>query len=187
MADINYKGLFQDWEVAIAKKLVFNFKEEWRCLDIDDFEDILQECLTHWLSVRDKYNPSSEASQQTFMARVLSNKIKDIVKSHNRECRRGSQVVISLDVPLFEEEDSPTLLDNISDGSEGITELKIDLSHVYKQLTPAQRRLCALLGDGGFNINEASEILKKPRGTVYEEINRVKAIFRKERLDEYLK
>lgn len=187
MADINYKGFFQDWEVAIAKKLVFDFKEKWRCLDIDDFEDILQECLTHWLVVRDKYNSSSEASQQTFMACVFRNKLNDIVKDHNRECRRGSQIVISLDEPLFEEADSPTLLDAMSDDSEGISELKIDLSHVYKQLTPAQKRLCALLGDGGFNINEASEILKKPRGTVYEEINRIKAIFRKERLDEYLK
>lgn len=192
MADLNYKGLFQAWEVAVAKNLVYEFQGKWRCLDIDDFEDLLQECLIHWLFVKDRYDPKAEASEKTYMGRVVRNKLNDIVKDHDRLCRRGSQNAVSLDKPLFDEENSPTLLDAMAENKDRVsdlwlhTELRIDLSHAYQKLTPAQKKLCDLLGDEGLSINEASEILKKPRGTVYEEINRIKAIFRKERLYEYL-
>jgi len=48
MKNLSYEGLFEGWEVAVAKHLVNEFKKQWTCLDIDDFDDLLQECLTHW-------------------------------------------------------------------------------------------------------------------------------------------
>jgi len=40
MKNLSYGSLFEGWEVAIAKHLVNEFKKQWRCLDIDDFEDL---------------------------------------------------------------------------------------------------------------------------------------------------
>ncbi|MBL8013166.1 MAG: sigma-70 family RNA polymerase sigma factor [Candidatus Omnitrophica bacterium] len=192
MMSPSYKGLFEGWEIAIAKKLINDFKKQWRCLESDDFDDLLQECLTQWFYAKDKYNPEAEASEKTFMARVVKNKLFDIVKGHERLRRKDSQKTDSLDQPLSDEDDAPTLLDTLSTDENYATnlrfhtELKIDISHTSQKLTPKQQELCQLLGEKGLSIKEASKILKTPRGTIYEEIKRIKAIFQKENLHEYL-
>ena len=40
---LTYGGVFENWEIAVAKKLVDQFKRKWRCVSKDDFEDLLQE------------------------------------------------------------------------------------------------------------------------------------------------
>jgi RNA polymerase sigma-70 factor (ECF subfamily) len=54
-------------------------------------------------------------------------------------------------------------------------------------LTPAQQRLCQLLGEEGLSIKEAAERLRIPRGTLYEEIKRIRRIFDQQGLGNYLK
>ena len=44
----------QGWEIAVAKKLIGEFRRRSRSLNREDFDDLLQECLTHWLEVRQK-------------------------------------------------------------------------------------------------------------------------------------
>lgn len=189
MADPKYKGLFENWEIAVAKNVIAQLMKKRTWLRPDEFEDLLQECLTHWLFVKDKYDPEAEASEKTFMARVIANKLKDIVKGRERLQRRVAQNTISLDQPLSDEEDASTLMDVIATDPELRihVELKIDLTRTYQKLSPAQKRLCDLLGEKGLSIKAASDILKTPRGTLYEEIKRIKAIFQKKNLDEYLK
>lgn len=188
----SYKGLFEGWEIAVAKKLINDFKKQWKCLELDDFDDLLQECLTQWFLAKDKYNPDAEASKKTFMARVVKNKLFDIVKNHERLCRKETKNTDSLDKPLSDEEDAPTLLDLLSEDKEYAsnfrihTELKIDLSRSFKKLTPKQQELCRLLGEEGLSIKEASKILQTPRGTIYEEIKRIKTVFQNENLHDYL-
>ena len=188
----SYKGLFEGWEIAVAKKLINDFKKQWKCLEQDDFDDLLQECLTQWFLAKDKYNPDAEASKKTFMARVVKNKLFDIVKSHKRLCRKDDQNTDSLDKPLSDEEDAPTLLDLLLENKEYTsnfrihTELKVELSRTFQKLTPRQQELCRLLGEEGLSIKEASEILQTPRGTIYEEIKRIKDIFQQENLEAYL-
>ena len=192
MMSPSYKGLFEGWEIAIAKKLINDFKNQWGCLEFEDFDDLLQECLTQWFLAKDTYNPNAEASKKTFMARVVKNKLFDIVKNHERLCRKETQNTVSLDQPLSDEEDASTLLDCLSEDKEYASsfqlhaELRIDLSRAFKKLTPKQQELCRLLGEEGLNIKEASEILQTPRGTIYEEIKRIKDIFEQENLQEYL-
>jgi len=192
MMSPSYKGLFEGWEIAVAKKLINDFKKQWKCLEQDDFDDLLQECLTQWFLAKDKYNPDAEASKKTFMARVVKNKLFDIVKSHKRLCRKDDQNTDSLDKPLSDEEDAPTLLDLLLENKEYTsnfrihTELKVELSRTFQKLTPRQQELCRLLGEEGLSIKEASEILQTPRGTIYEEIKRIKDIFQQENLEAYL-
>ncbi|MBM3451494.1 MAG: sigma-70 family RNA polymerase sigma factor, partial [Armatimonadetes bacterium] len=54
------------------------------------------------------------------------------------------------------------------------------------QLTLRQRRLCALLGEEGLTIKEAAERLRIPRGTLYEEIKRIRKVFAEHGLGDYL-
>ena len=49
------------------------------------------------------------------------------------------------------------------------------------------QRLCQLLGEEGLSIKEAAERLRIPRGTLYEEIKRVRRIFDQQGLGNYLK
>ena len=58
---------------------------------------------------------------------------------------------------------------------------------VMALLTPAQQRLCQLLGEEGLSIKEAAERLRIPRGTLYEEIKRIRRIFDQQGLSNYLK
>ena len=54
-----------------------------------------------------------------------------------------------------------------------------------KKLTPRQRRLCALLGEEGLSIKEAAARLRIPRGTLYEEIKRIRKVFADHGLGDY--
>ena len=192
MMSPSYKGLFEGWEIAVAKRLINDFKKQWSCLEREDFDDLLQECLTQWFFAKDKYRSGSDASEKTFMARVVKNKLFDIVKDRERLCRKEDQRNVSLDQPLSDEDDSPTLLDSLCEDENYAAnfclhaELKIDLSSAFHKLTPKQQELCRLLGEEGLSIKEASEILQTPRGTVYEEIRRIKEVFERENLHGYL-
>lgn len=191
----NYRGLFQDWEIAVAKKLINEFQERWSCLEREDFDDLLQECLTHWYFAKDDYDPGRVASQKTFMGRIIRNKLTDLVREREADKRKIAHLSISLDEPLGDDEDSPALIDKIDDGSINDAshnhfleiQLKIDLSKAVQKLTPQQKSLCRLLGEKGLTVKEASEYLKTPRSTIYDELKRIRTIFMKEGLEDYLK
>ncbi len=42
----------QGWEIAVTKKLIGEFRRRSRSLYREEFDDLLQECLMHWLEVR---------------------------------------------------------------------------------------------------------------------------------------
>jgi RNA polymerase sigma-70 factor (ECF subfamily) len=64
---------------------------------------------------------------------------------------------------------------------------RIDVARALDRLTPAQRRLCVMLGEEGLSIKEAAERLRIPRGTLYEEIKRIRKVFADYGLGDYLK
>ncbi|HUU29589.1 MAG TPA: sigma-70 family RNA polymerase sigma factor [archaeon] len=191
----NYQGLFQDWEIAVAKKLVDEFQGKWTCLEQEDFDDLLQECLTKWFFTKDDYNPSRETTQKTFMGRIIRNKLTDLVREREADKRKINYLTVSLDEPVGNDENAPTLIDKIDECviADAPTDpfleiqLKIDLPKVLKKLAPHQKKLCRLLGEKGFTVKEASEYLKTPRSTIYGELKRIRTIFMKEGLEDYIK
>lgn len=191
----NYRGLFHDWEIAVVKKLVNEFQRKWKCLKQEDFEDLLQECLTHWLFARDNYDPTREASQKTYMGKAVRNKLTDLVREKEADKRKIAHLTISLDEPLGNDEDAPSLIEKIDENTISDEpanpfmelQLKIDLSKALQKLTPKQKKLCHLLGEGGLTIKQVSEYLKTPRSTLYDEIKRIRKIFMKDGLEDYLK
>lgn len=191
----NYRGFFHDWEIAVAKKLINIFQRKWTCLEREEFDDLLQECLTHWYFTKDTYDPGREASQKTFMGRIIRNKLTDLIRERSAVKRKIAHITRSLDEPLRNDADSPALIDQINEDTVTETthnhfleiQLKIDLSKSLQKLTPQQKNLCDLLGEKGLSVKEASDRLKTPRGTIYDEIKRIRKIFMKEGLEDYLK
>ena len=55
-----------------------------------------------------------------------------------------------------------------------------------EKLSCRQKELCRLLKDEGLSLNQAGEKLGLPRATVYDEVLRIREVFRKEGLKDYL-
>ena len=192
---LRYGEELQQWEIAVAKKLVGEFRRRSRRLEREEFDDLLQECLTHWIEVRRKLAPDPEGPPVAYMARVVRNKLTDMIREQQATKRGGDTDTVSLDAPVSESDDAPTLADLVDAarsapaGEEQPTDLndaRIDIARALRQLTPRQRRLCMLLGEEGLSIKEAAERLRIPRGTLYEEIKRIRKIFAEHGLEGYL-
>lgn len=188
---LRYGGVFEDWEIAIAKKLVDQFKRRWRCFAKDDFEDLLQECLSHWYFKRDTFMDSKGALKTTYMTNVLKNKLMDMVAERMAEKRKTDHMSVSLDAPISED-DETAIIDKIADKlTEDLTSvihvigLKNDLAKALDKLTPQQKELCRLLEDG-MSIKEAGQKLNIHRSTVYEEIKRIAQALESDGLKNYL-
>lgn len=191
MSSLNYYGLFEGWEIAVAKKLIHDYRENWKCLKRDDFDDLLQECLMRWLEVRDTYDQDREASEKTFMARIVRNLLINIVEKATAEKRKAFYESESLDAPLSDEEDAPTLKDQIASKQEDLpqsgTELRLEIARTLQKLSPQQKELCRLIGEEGLSINEACSHFGKHRSNIYRDVIRIKEVFEKEGLKDYLK
>jgi len=190
----NYRGLFEDWEIAVVTKLVDDFRRHWQCLQREEFGDLLQECLIHWLFTKESYDSTKGASEKTYLGRVIRNKLTELVRDRETDKRKLAYITISLDGPIGIDDGSAPLIEKINEAvlasvsPEPVFEndSRIDLSKVLKKLTPEQRTICFLIGEKGFTVKEASQHLKTPRSTLYDEIKRIRKIFRKEGLEEYL-
>jgi RNA polymerase sigma factor (sigma-70 family) len=65
-----------------------------------EWEDVSQEVILHLLKIQDKYDPV-KSSPRTFVSRVATNKIRDLVR-RSRAQKRALYETISLDA-LIEE------------------------------------------------------------------------------------
>jgi RNA polymerase sigma-70 factor (ECF subfamily) len=185
-----------NWEIATAKKLVSEYRRKHRILEREEFEDLMQECLAHWIVARRRIPPEpAPRPPVSYMAQVLRNKLTDMVREMTADKRAGDPGALSLDASLDGTEDGITLGEVLADeqadpagsGDVDSRHARIDLSRVMALLTPAQQRLCQLLGEEGLSIKEAAERLRIPRGTLYEEIKRIRRIFDQQGLGNYLK
>ena len=184
------------WEIATAKKVVAECRRRYRILEREEFEDLMQECLMHWVVVRRRIPPEPDAPPPVaYMAQVVRNKLTDLVREMTADKRAGDPGAFSLEEPVDGSEDGLTLgevladerVDPASSGGMDTRHARIDLDRAMALLTPAQQRLCRMLGEEGLSIKEASEKLRIPRGTVYEEIKRIRRIFDLQGLGDYLK
>jgi RNA polymerase sigma factor (sigma-70 family) len=184
------------WEIAVAKKLVGEFRRRSRILARGEFDDLVQDCLLHWIGVRRRIGPDPDNPPVGYMAQVLRNKLTDLMREQGAEKRAGDLGAVSLDASVDGSDDGTTLAESLDasefahSGEDGETHrhhLRMDLLRALARLTPAQQRLCLMLGEEGFSIKEAAEKLRIPRGTLYEEIKRIRQVFADFGLDDYLK
>jgi RNA polymerase sigma factor (sigma-70 family) len=185
-----------NWEIATAKKLVNEYRRRYRILEQDQFEDLVQECLVHWIVVRDRIPPDPDLRPPvSYMAQVLRNKLSDMVRAMTADKRAGDPGAFSLDAPIDGSDEGITLSDVLADektdpdvsGDIDIRHARIDLARVLTLLTPAQLRLCQMLSEEGLSVKEAAEELRIPRATLYDEIRRIRRIFDAQGLGKYFK
>ncbi|MCE9570713.1 MAG: hypothetical protein K8R10_12075, partial [Rhodocyclales bacterium] len=97
----------QGWEIAVTKKLIGEFRRRSRSLYREEFDDLLQECLMHWLEVRRQLVPDPGGPPIAYMARVVRNKLIDLARERETDKRRGDQETVSLDDTVGDSEDAP--------------------------------------------------------------------------------
>ncbi|MBK7458292.1 MAG: sigma-70 family RNA polymerase sigma factor [Betaproteobacteria bacterium] len=184
------------WEIAVAKKVVGEFRRRSRILRREEFDDLVQDCLLHWITVRGSLDCDPANPPLGFMATVLRNWLADLVREQGAEKRFGDLGMPSLDATVDGSEDGMTLAESL-DASESTQagemgethrhHVRMDLLRAMARLTPSQQRLCVMLGAEGLSVKEAAEQLRIPRGTLYEEIKRIRKVFADHGLDGYLK
>jgi RNA polymerase sigma-70 factor (ECF subfamily) len=146
--------------------------------------------------VREKLDADPNGPPIGYMARVVRNKLIDLGRERESAKRRGDLDSVSLDEVVSDSDDAPTFSDVVEAASSSQLgeedsldpdDARIDLAKAMQKLTPHQRRLCELLIQHGFNVKEVAEQLRIPRGTLYEEIKRIRKVFADQGLGEYLK
>ena len=186
---LSYGNLFEDREIALAKGVVRDFCGAEKYFDGGEFNDLLQECIIHWWRVEDRYNSSQGASRRTFMRTVLRSKLIDLVRERKASKRKPSYNTCSLDKPLKDDEDSSTYVDELDESCSPFPslfqcsdiDLKIDLANTLEKLTTRQYELCQLFMEGrDVTVFEVSEILQTSRSTIYDEIQRIQKLFKKD-------
>ena len=184
------------WEIAVTKKLVGDFRRRFRSLARQEFDDLMQDCLAHWIVVRRKLQPDPATPPVAYMAQVVRNKLTDLIREQEADKRAGDQDALSLDAAVDASEDGMTLADLLADnaasqadeaGAVDPHDARLDIARAMARLTPVQRRLCQMLGAQDLSIKEAAERLRIPRGTLYEEIKRISKVFADQGLGDYLK
>jgi RNA polymerase sigma factor (sigma-70 family) len=185
----------QQWEIAVAKKLVGEFRRRSRRLEREEFDDLLQECLMHWIEVRGKLAPKPDGPPVAYMARVVRNKLTDMLREQGASKRGAEFITVSLDATVNDSDEGPTFADlldaavsSVADEAHAIdrNDVRIDIARAMDRLTPRQHRLCSLLVEEGISIKEAAARLRVPRGTLYEEIKRIRKVFADHGLGDYL-
>ena len=183
------------WEIAVAKKLVGEYRRRSRILERYEFEDLVQDCLLHWITVRGSLDRDPANPPLGYMATVLRNWLADLVRKRGTDKRSGDLDTPSLDASIDGSEDGMTLAelldvsqsrDSAGDG-ETHHHMHLDLLRTCAHLTPAQQRLCLMLGEEGLSVKAAAEQLGIPRGTLYEEINRIRKLFADHGMEIYLR
>jgi len=184
-----YEGLFENWEIGVAKNVIEKLRKQWTCLEREDFDDLMQESLTHWCFAKDKYDPTAGANRQTFMSRVVQKHLQNIIQSLGRNKRKINQISVSLDQPIDETEKTTGLADILPlvRPNHDAELLKSDIAQTLKKLTPRQQKLCELMLDSEANCSEHMEQMGVSRKLFYQEIKRIREVFQSEGLKNYLR
>ncbi len=186
---IHHGDGLEKWEVAVTKKLVGEFRRTFGTVWRQEFDDLVQDCLLHWIGVRTRLVPDPENPPVVYMAQVLRNKLTDLMRVQTARKRVGDLNALSLDAlnESVQNEVLPVELADLGDlgewldpketqGTAGI-DARIDVGRAVARLSPFQRSLCLMLGQQGLSAMEAAVLLRISRGSVYEEIRRIRKVF----------
>jgi len=161
-----------------------------------DRQDIEQELLLDLLRRLPDYRPD-RAQRSTFVARVIEHKVATLLEARGRE-KRGARVrTRSLSEQVRDcEGEAASLADTVREQDyfrrtgqhrrqrTDRCDLCMDVQTILARLSPEHRRLCGLLQT--MSVAAASRELGIPRGTLYEEIAKLRAIFEDAGLRKFL-
>jgi len=186
---------FAFWEVQLVRRTVSAYRYRYRCLEVHEFDDLVQDCLAHAWAVRQRLDldPLAEPSFR-FVLEVTRNWLMDKVRRLTAGKRFRALEQVSLDAPVDDPGLDLTLRDilpvrpQVGGEEAGIREcqLRLDLERVSALLTPRQRELCRLLAVDCLTVSDAAPRLGIRRSTVSEELIRIRRVCVRLLVDRYL-
>ena len=178
---------FEDWELETARILVRKARRSWKKYsDRIEEDDLIHDCLLQWIKVRHRYTEKRNASKKTYMSKVITNHLKNIIRKANSSHEKVNHVAFSIHASASD--DDRSFEEQIpSDTSYLLIGIQDDIAEVLSKLTPIQKSLCSLLTQPGANKKKAAEELGIHRSLAYRELDRIRDIFEQEGLKEYLK
>ncbi len=197
MVNCNYGGLFTQDEIKRALLLVRKFKARREFLEREDTQDLLQRCLSHWYFKQEKFDPLRKVKRETFMSTVIENLLEDINKHNERLCRREDFLSVPFrstdgdfdddleqELDMNDSSDVPVEDKNFREVIN--TDLKRLMANAKKRLSKRQLELCRLFQQEGLSMRSVSKKMNIPRATLFDEILRIREVFRQEGLKDYL-
>lgn len=163
----------------------------------DEAEDIEQELRAELLERLPRYNPA-KASQNTFVARLIDNKISRLIRHRTAECRDYRRVEFSVNDTITDAngnqvERACSMNQDEADISSGKcrrslreeNDLSLDVLDVVKNLPDHLQKIAALLAK--HPAEYVANMLGVSKGSLYREIAIIRGIFEDAGLREYLK
>ena len=150
-------------------------------------DDLAQECLLHWWTKRSKYDGGRGASLETFLRTVVNTKLIDLERGINAQKRGGGRGEASLDQPLTSDEpDGDIVADTLPDPMDTAREAveRVSLEVALCRLSSRQKQIIAGL-EARYPKSQISQILGIPRATFYDDLKRIRLIFRDEELNQF--
>jgi len=175
----------QAWEFKVVRTLVAEQRRRRR-LSAEQAEDLMQECLLHWIQVRTRLSPQAQDAGAKYLHRVIENHLADLSRKDLAVKRGGGTSLLSWDSPWAPVEDeasadAPTLGETVAEDplrsdsdSSSVSDLRLDLERAFAGLTERQQMLCRLLGPEGLTPAEAAQVLGVARSTIYLELAQVR-------------
>lgn len=163
---------------------------------LGDAEDMQHDLIEDVLRRLPKFD-GDRASINTFVCRIIDNKIATLLKRHHAACRGNGCTSASLDEWKRDETRAWTRRNTTVEATRGRAhrgvaprsdqeqrELKLDTAHVLASLPPAQQKLCVQL-----LAQTPAEIARKAgtsRSVLYKRITAIRAVFVVAGLHHYL-
>lgn len=171
--------------------MIKDAQRDYACLKSESFDDLMQECLIHWFFIKDQYRPEAGASERTFLNRITRNKLADFIKFEWRNKRRVLLMSESLDaMDSYDEsigkKERILMVEEQTISKITAADLPDAMARASAGLSFRQKQLCRFLMEG-MSIAKAGEKMGIPRTTLNEEVKRIREVFRKEGLEEYLR
>ena len=185
----------ESWELDVAAQVVYRFLASRPSFGSPAVspEDVIQDCLLHWLRQRHRYRSNRGASLQTYMRRVLERFLLDLERKSKAQKRGSGRQPLSLDFTAPGEGKELPLADLIADPDPAVQpeerllnrERSRHIRRALLRLSQRQQLLAAGLAEGK-SMSEMSQLLGVHRDTLYADLRRIKAIFRDDGLAEFL-
>ncbi len=160
----------------------------------DDFEDLQQELMIAYLHAWPSFDPS-KGDRRSFIKASVNNAARNLVVAAEAQKRWTGITLTSLATAISDQDDSPTLVDAISNDDGlwdsvylGYDQLSVDLRHdldrAISQLPADVARICLLLKTR--TITEIAAETGIPRTTIQDAVKKLMKIMGKAGLRIYL-
>jgi RNA polymerase sigma-70 factor (ECF subfamily) len=179
---------FEPWELDLIRNLVLDFLSTRTESPGFEADDLIQECSLHWWRQRAEFDIERGASRSTFLRRVVRAKLRDIERAWKARKRGEGQRRLSLDAPASpDDSDAPTLAEVLPARGDLGSDIAaaLDRQRLTTHLSARQREIIAGVL-AGLTKNELSSRLGVSRDTLYEDVKRIRQVFRDEGLAPHL-